>query len=483
MPKWRKYPARSRLGVLCMLVLCWLLSACTREYNYSVAVPYLPIRFDPRFNRINVNHYILQQMYWPLITKSNDGRGVVNSEFLDPGRSVALAEDFSQFRLCLKPNLRYTDGSLLDAQDLHSTLEILHSKREQLSPIMSLDVEGSCVRITMERGDAYYLEKLTSIDTTVLKRGTEGDALPVGRGPYRIVDRDDDQLRLEWAGFGPSPDFSSITFVKVDGVEDALSRGLTDVNLLYWDRLPPEDSQGRVRLNRDVLRTYSLIVAIPNDAPLRRCIGACLDAQAFARVALPFEPVRTAGYLPRGLPGSDADLEDLRGLPPGCSCAASNRLVEYHNPIPERQTSIAEYLGRSPLPARIEVRAQPWPEFLDAIRSHTSMLYTIGMDTANSQVEPLDEAAIFFEAFYGARRCIEENLDDVEALTRAALREPDSSKKQAFYREAHRALLRSGYVVPLGQHPSSLSYPRGIRHVEFADPYIGYPRIELTRRR
>jgi hypothetical protein len=472
------------LKLLYLLSLFAAATTCSREHTYTVAVPYLPARFDPRHNRINVNHYILLQMYWPLIGKASNERGLIESEFLDSARTTALTTDFSQYRLCLTSNIRYSDGSVVSAKDLRATLEFLHAKREQLSPILSLDVDGSCVEVRMENGDAYYFDKLTSVDSTVLKLGAERGDTPVGRGPYRLATRGDNLLRLKWTGFGPAPDFPWIEFVKVQGVDEALSRGLMDVNLLYWGRQPPADIRDLARLNRDILRTYSIILAIPGDEAFRRCFAACLDPSAFGQAVLPFEMIKSGGYLPRGLPGSDAEVGDLRRVPPGCSCNdAAARVVDYYNPLPERHEAISEFFRSATLPARVEVQHKPWETLLGAIRSHTPMLYAIGMDTATSQVEPMDESAVFFEAFYGEHRCIDENLDDVEMLTRAALREPDRGRKYALYREAHRALLQSGYVVPLGQHPSWLFYPRGIRNVEFADPYIAYPRIERTRRR
>jgi hypothetical protein len=49
------------------------------------------------------------------------------------------------------------------------------------------------------------------------------------------------------------------------------------------------------------------------------------------------------------------------------------------------------------------------------------------------------------------------------------------------YRAAHRALLDSGFVVPLGQFEAAQYYPRWVSDIQWLDSGAGYPRLDLVR--
>ena len=444
---------------------------------FRVAVPYLPNQITPRSNRINVYHYINLQLYYPLMQR-DAADGVLRSEFLDMGRTRALSTSFSKYVLCLAPGVAFTDGRSITAQDLENSLRQTHAYWLHPEEVHSESVGPGCVAVSLDRPDPAYFDRLTGVASTVLKIGTEKERIPLGRGPYVVDQWGPTELSLHFVG-SEFARFPRIRLTAVCSLQDAVSQRMDDINLLYWEP-GSRDGLGYVRWQREVLRTYGLVVS-HSDARLRAAFARCLNTQRFVDEVFPVD-LQPSGWLPHGLLGGERVL-DVQATDAGYCRSNADPAAElvYINHLPSIHEKLVRFFSSSPMPIRVSVVTVAWAEYLQSIKDHRPMVYAVGMDTANSQTGIFDEASVFFEPFTSDARCIDERLDAVETLVAKGRETRSYSDKAKIYAAAHNALVDSHYVVPLGQMLPALYYSKRVKHVEFADPLIGYPRIDKMK--
>ena len=445
--------------------------------SYTVAVTYLPKRLDPRRNQINVYHYMILQLYEPLLSIS---AGQIDSVFLDTKRTRALSKRFDSYQLCLKPGVLFGDGTPVYVEDLARSLRDTHAEQEMLPPLQDMEIVADCVTVQLQRRDADYLDKLTTAASTVLKRGTENDRLPTGVGPYQIADWNDAQIHMVYRG--PSRvDFPEIVFQKVRDLDEALDAGLMDLNLMYWEPQRHAVLARWPKLHHSILRSYALIVSTP-DAALRQQFTACFDREAYLKNAMSLDLVPSPGFLPVKAPGGDVDFSAIRARMPHkpCNIAGPKPVMRYVNQVYPDSSALRQFFAAANpnLPVTVQVEDRSRADLIEMFSAQEIMLYTIGIDSVNSQAAQLGESSVFFESLVRDHGYLPTHLPEVESAITTALQSSDRGEKSVAYKKAHTQLLESGYIIPLGQLPPTLYYPTCIKQVEFADALIGYPRVD-----
>jgi hypothetical protein len=174
-----------------------LFSACrqTRPESYRLALRYIPEAVDPRKNQINTNNLIMLQLYYPLL--SFDKNGVLRSYFLDESKTISKNSKFDSYRLCLKPNLHFSDSSPVRSADLAKSVIDFHSVLESLPKIKGIRNETPCVSVDLETSDPDYFSKLTGVATTILKSESTSAPFPIGLGSFRLLSKSPDSISLE----------------------------------------------------------------------------------------------------------------------------------------------------------------------------------------------------------------------------------------------------------------------------------------------
>ena len=86
-----------------------------------------------------------------------------------------------------------------------------------------------------------------------------------------------------------------------------------------------------------------------------------------------------------------------------------------------------------------------------------------------------------FRFFFASKRIINEKLSDVEKLTSLAINSTNKIDKNKYLTQAHDKLLKSGYVVPIGQPQGELYYSKRITEVQISDWMLGFPRIDKVQ--
>jgi peptide/nickel transport system substrate-binding protein len=128
-----------------------------------------------------------------LVYRGNDGRAIPRI-----AESWKASPDALSWRMKLRPNVAFHDGTPVDATIVKETLEKALSQPEitALYPGM-LDVknvralDSRTVEIDLRRPSSFLMEDL---DIPLTKAGADGQS--IGTGPYAVVENRDDEIRL-----------------------------------------------------------------------------------------------------------------------------------------------------------------------------------------------------------------------------------------------------------------------------------------------
>lgn len=439
---------------------------------YRVVLQSLPESINPRTNHVNIYHYINLQLFYPMFNKKSDGE--LSSAFLDLAKTQSITPQFDQFQFCLIQDLRFSDGTPITSDHLRVTLEKVHLLRKSLPPIGSLELKNNCLVVKLKVPDINYFHELTGLQSTILSFRTDrGNA--VGLGPYKIKEKTANKIVLERIG-GTSGDnrFQYIEYIRYQpGIFDLKTGDIHDWNHLYQVEIPKERQRSFQQIDRPLLKTYYLLVRIRNEKH-RTHFSECFPrSELLNYLNIHLEP--TNGLIPKGLPGS---LEQLnKKLRSNSNCGQGNKLpfiVKYFVYSDAQLAPLRTFIQQKQnlLPAKIEVIKKSLEETIIAASAEENFLTLVGADALDSSSED------FFNGFFGPGSFLFHQLKEFERLLTTAVIHRRTQKYGEWLLRAHLELLRSGYVIPLGQLVAEQKYPANIKNIVFADRIHGFPAIQ-----
>jgi MarR-like DNA-binding transcriptional regulator SgrR of sgrS sRNA len=448
--------------------------------TYRVALRHIPRTVDPYSTQVNTNHFIALQLYYPLFQRSPDGG--LASEFLDSSLTKAEDSSFEKFLLCIKKEIRFSDGRTIALSDLAHSLTEAHRRQEMLPLIKSIEPAANCVKITLKKPDPRYFEKLTGVASTVTSASRSFGGFPIGLGPYRVKARSEDQVVLEATPGRVKGSFKVIEFRRFRDVLSDYADGVMDFNHTGQVTIPDEIEKNFQRVSRPFFKSYALIVNFP-DRDLRRRFANCFPAEQL-RTSLAMPLKSTPGFLPTGIQGSDQVTPLPRTTSRAVCTPKSDQTITFFNYRPELRLDLQRLLAeKGPnLPIRLHYQEGSLDELARRIFQDDKLAAVIGFDSSTSNSSAYAEAATFFESFMRearSERVISKPIPGLAELVRKAAQTSDAQIKSETYRKAHQLLLDSGYVIPLGQLDAEQFYPKTIRNIVWSDRISGFPDISL----
>jgi len=202
-----------------------------------ILVEKAPASLDPRYGSDQASSRAQALLYRGLVQIGGD-----LSPIPDLAESVAFTDPCT-VHLRLKPNVRFHDGSILDAEDVFYTLSSILDGRSyrsaDLEGVLAIRINGPLdLDLDLKRPDASLVTRLTM---GILPAGLEDAATrPIGTGPYRFAAwRGPKRLDLVRAGTCPDGAFER---VRIQAVPDEMARLMAlrkgDVDLLVNDLAP-----------------------------------------------------------------------------------------------------------------------------------------------------------------------------------------------------------------------------------------------------
>lgn len=162
-----------------------------------VLIPRDPDELDPRFVADAYGLKISRLLYASLVTLDPQTARPVP----DLAARIELTSP-TEYRVELKPGLRFADGAPLDSADVVQTFRALKDPavasryRSTYERIVRVEAEGP-LQVRFEL-DAPHAPFMTDLEVPVLKRDQAfaRGALPIGAGPYRLAERSGAELSL-----------------------------------------------------------------------------------------------------------------------------------------------------------------------------------------------------------------------------------------------------------------------------------------------
>jgi peptide/nickel transport system substrate-binding protein len=394
-----------RLTLAVLVGTSLVLPACRRERapppSLRLSTPYVVDSLDPHGRDLLAQLAVAAHFYDGLVRADTELR-------ITP----ALAERWitpepTKWVFHLRPGVRFHDGRPLEAADVVATFERLRRDPALQVGGYASDVESvtapspSVVEIRTRRPTGMLLSRLARIAIVPRDAGPELRERPRGTGPYRLVGREPDRLRLERFAehWGPPPNAASVELLLgrgetawrdvLEGRSDAAACGTREciaaANERPDVRVVPHAGISLRYLGFDVASEASPF----RDRRLRQAVSLAVDRAALVRhlggaalAANQLVPPAIFGFDPR-LPPSRHAPDEARALvdavaPGGLDVELSVRSVVGQAAEPLRAMLAA---------AGIRVRPVPYGEreFFDLVtRRPTLYLSRYGCDTGDA---------------------------------------------------------------------------------------------------
>lgn len=469
--------------LLLLVCLTSLISSCTQvPPTYRIGLRYIPEKLDPFASQINYDHFVSLQLYYPLFSRTTGGP--LESEFLDLTKSRSLSSQFDAFSLCLKPNLQFSDDSPITVFDLRRTIVQLHKKQEILPNLKSTNTIGSCLFVNIASPDIHYFDKLTGVASTILSEKSLFDRFPIGLGPYRIINANSDSITLIENPGRVRGTFKKIEFLRFPFVSPVEKNQFVDLNHAGQVDIPRTLTSPFKKIQRPFFKSYAVIINHPNKE-LRRQMQSCFDRKSFAKL-LNLPLMETPGFLPIGVAGSKLEIEQtlIVNKDTNCHFPIEKPSITFFNYRLELYDKLKEFFSKNSktLPLNVKVENISLARLIEKAFSSEAYAAVIGFDSSTSLASSYAEASTFFESFFRterAERIISQPVPGLEQIIVSAIQASSLITKERLYLDGHKILLKSGYVIPLGQLEDDHYYPIGVKSIVWSDPISGFPRLDL----
>ena len=182
-----------------------------------------------------------------------------------------------------------------------------------------------------------------------------------------------------------------------------------------------------------------------------------------------------AGFLPKGINGAMVAYQPIIDELPAQKCDPRNRTsVTFYSYNDHLHDSIAAFFRsqQDHLPFPVKVEKRSLEETINA-SFHNTMLSLVGADALEAKADQ------FFNGFNSDKNFSFAPIPDLAENLRKAALTTDPIMVTKFVENAHRALLKSGYVIPLGQLVVTQRYPSFITNIQMGDRVNGFPKVSL----
>lgn len=318
-----------------MLIALVAVTACGKRGGAAgdalvVLLPRDVLAVDPRFTVDAYGLKVSRLLFASLVTIDSATLQAVP----DLAEEVSI-EAPTRYRVRLREGLRFSDGSVLDAQDVLATyagvvdpkLGARYAKTYEVVERVEV-LDAHTVMFHLRRPHATFL---TDLEMPILRAedraqqvGTLGGAAPIGAGPYMIAAREPGRIDLEanphWHGGHPAQRSVRMLVVRDDNTRALrLLAGAAD---LAQNAIPPlllplfeHDPRFVVQSVAGVGTTYmgvNLEAPALRDVRVRRAIAYALDREAIIRAKLGGYARLASGFV---VPGHWAHSEQAARYP------------------------------------------------------------------------------------------------------------------------------------------------------------------------
>ncbi|HEY3538103.1 MAG TPA: ABC transporter substrate-binding protein [Trinickia sp.] len=487
------------------IALVWALmfsgsSAIAQARSLTMALASEPSSLDPLFSRTQNNMQTAENMFERLIEQDENLR-------IRPGLAVSWrAVDPLTWEFHLRPNVRFSDGSPMTADDVAYSLRRARSVPNSPAPfsgavanIQRIEiVDPLTLRILTKTPSPAFVEQIGLV-YIVSRHATAGHAsedyrLPavaVGTGPYRLarwIPGDRLELVRNDYYWGKRPDFDTCTirFMSNDAARlSALLSGsvslIDNVPPVTIDRLRRErnvtlfsgPSARLIYLALDSSRDASPFVTAANgasvarnplrDVRVRQAISKMIDRDAITQHLLNGAGLPAAQIVPPGMGGHDPQLRPDRYDPAGARRLLAEAgypegfglTIHSSNDRFASDGDLGQALGQMLARGGITVNdvvTRPYNVYAGAAarRSYSAFIFSFGNTTSDSAIGLTNVLASYSrEAGTGAFNRTRYSNPTLDRLLREAAATFDPARREQLLQNAAQAGFGDYGIVPL----------------------------------
>jgi hypothetical protein len=440
--------------------------------EYRAVLRTLPSNLNPRLVHVNVHDFVLSHIYFPLFERQRGN--AIHSEFLNMETTRATSSDFTSYELCLKTGIRFADGSEIKQDDLVLSLADSFEFIGLKGAHVKAGGNSLCASVKLEVGDPEFFDRCRSYQCTVLKSATKQQEIPIGLGAFRVDITNSEVIELSRTNAG-NDQLRKLYFFKFVSVAESINQKVNDYNHVYQIEIPQDIIASSREIRRSISKSYVVLVRI-YDEKVRKRVSACLDGVAL-RTASKLPLAEIPGLLPVGFPGF-SERFNLKAAHKECLSGKKKSAIPLYNYSEVMKPGLHDYFSKAgnKLPVRIIVKDVSSVEAVRKVyNSEEELIVIIG-------VEYMDVFSYgLFRDFVDGGVILKRPSKSMIKSILAVNESSDRAAMEVNYRAAHRALLDSGFVVPLGQFEAAQYYPRWVSDIQWLDSGAGYPRLDLVR--
>jgi hypothetical protein len=283
------------------------------------------------------------------------------------------------------------------------------------------------------------------------------------RSDWNRLDSSDGVVAFRRNGWSLSLDYAGIErLLEAKFDEWNFYQGVVDFN---------SDSESRVVQIRPTVKTMVAWTSIKDECVRTRVWSALRSQQSELRkIPVANETVEIPGILPPGVEGSDEKTPAEAILTKNCETTASKAVIPIFS-VYNQMHSELERISKSATKNLQDVELAFVPLDDDAImKLMTSGADFVGVLSTSSLRYRLSDLLQFLVSVSPGKK-----LQGLPELLLAIDTETDSKKRAELARKAHWLVLDSGFVLPIGQFNSKLSFPKFVSQVAFRDQFQTSP--------
>jgi ABC-type transport system substrate-binding protein len=443
-----------------------------------------PVSLDPHQATDLVSAALVSNVCDPLVRYRSDGSRP------EPALATTWATtDARHWTFTLRQNVRFHDGSPLDADAVVANLQALHERR--LFAGQAERVGPHVVALTLDRPNAALLSTLSQpfFSMQSPRELKAGSTRPVGTGPFRMSAVRPGEWRLDadpshWAG---APRLRHLVFRRLAD-EDALLRALLAGEVDVTSAVGQE-RVGRLHDRPDIALDSQIglniaFLSINNerapfgDVRVRQALARALDREALVDGVLGGHGEPARNPLPPQLWGYAARSRELILDRP----TARRLLADAGHPGGFETTLLTVQTTRPYLPAplRLAQRLQAelaeigvrtrqrelasWSEYIDVATRGDYDLAMLGWQADTTDPNDFLSALLSSEAI-GTTNRSRYRSDAMDSLLKQGRRASDSGERAALYRRAQALFQKDMPWVPLYHVSVFTAYRRSVRGI------------------
>ncbi len=412
-----------------------------------------------------------------------------------PGQTTvepALAEKYEvsadglRWTFHLRENVRFHDGSRLNARSVQSLIEQQMSAEDKLypyaryifAPIKEVEVKDDLVLILhLHHPYAPLARNLAMPQAAIVKPGAEADR-PLGTGPYRIAEVKDNQVILEFfAGYhsGP-PQMERVVFRVITNPQErfqALKNGKVHLaeRLRLQDTITAQELSTVELVSQDLSYLAFYTNQKPFDNPLlRQAVALAVDPNAIIRELYPGEVVPARIPLPPGILGYTSGTETKHDREEAAKLVADAgyedteiTLITYEDTRPYNPAGglpLADAIARQleKIGLRVKVVSYDWEGCKQAIKRQEGNAYLFGWISDNADPDDFLYNLLHSSQIANGMNSTRYTNAHVDALLQSGRQSHDEERRKQIYAQALELIMKDCPLVCLNHSVRAVSH-------------------------